>query len=89
VTSRPPVVRWQPPKGRSAAEQRLAAIAALHAPFSKDQGALVRDGMTIDFGRKVICQECSDRYEEARWPCATARLVGPWPGEVTEAVTDG
>lgn len=56
------------PRGRSAAEQRLAAIAALHQPVvgSGEVGALV--GPT--------CPQC-----KSCWPCATALLLGAWPGD--------
>lgn len=56
------------PRGRSAAEKRLAAIAALHQPVvgGGDIGALV--GPT--------CPQC-----RSCWPCATAALLGVWPGD--------
>lgn len=55
------------PPGRSAAERRLAAVAALHQPVISH----------IAFG--PTCGEC-----HTSWPCATAKLLGPWPGEPTE-----
>ena len=65
ATVAPPIVI---PRGRSAAERRLAAIAAIHQPIAESGhiGALV--GPT--------CRQCS-----GRWPCATALLLGAWPGE--------
>lgn len=57
------------PRGRAAAEKRLAAIAALHQPVvvgGGDIAALV--GPT--------CPQC-----RSCWPCATAALLGAWPGE--------
>ncbi|SHU29236.1 Uncharacterised protein [Mycobacteroides abscessus subsp. abscessus] len=53
------------PPGKSAAERRLAAIAALHQPV---MGQLPVLGPS--------CNEC-----HTRWPCSTAKLCGPWPGE--------
>lgn len=73
------VVRWTIPKGRTAAEKRLAAIAALHAPYQIDHGVI----RGYDLGTELVCQECSNRFDKAKWPCATARLLGPWPGEVS------
>ena len=55
------------PRGRSAAEQRLAAIAALHQPMHDKYGIY----------RHPICGEC----DGDTWPCATARLLGSWPGQ--------
>lgn len=75
-----PVTAWRIPKGRTAAEKRLAAIAALHQPMVLDHGAV----RGMDLGRELICPACSGRHENARWPCATARLLGPWPGEVPD-----
>jgi hypothetical protein len=70
------------PKGRSAAERRVAAIAALHQPFAQiDPG----HGIVAD-RTYYICSECTrrNRYGDpvaAQWPCATAKLLGLWPGE--------
>lgn len=61
----PPIVI---PRGRSAAERRLAAVAALHQP-----APILR---AIDELCGPTCGEC-----KTRWPCATARLLGQWPGE--------
>lgn len=56
------------PRGRNAAERRLAAIAALHQPQTR---------MThLDALLGPQCGEC-----RASWPCPTARLLGSWPGE--------
>lgn len=74
------VVRFVIPKGRTAAEKRLAAIAALHSPRLVDHGVVGR----LDLGVEYICPECSSRVDKTRWPCATARLLGQWPGEVPE-----
>lgn len=70
------------PRGRTAAEKRLGAIAALHSPVVDGHDLFVNGH---DFSsRKLVCPECSDRYEKTAWPCATARLMGPWPGELPE-----
>lgn len=62
------------PKGRTAAEKRLGAIAALHQPIPDRY-----------LPGRAVCGECGDgRYGEAPWPCATARLLGVWPGESDE-----
>lgn len=54
------------PKGRSAAEQRLGAIAALHQPiWDARLGDLL--GPT--------CGQCRG----SQWPCGTALLLGHWP----------
>ncbi|MDO3331395.1 hypothetical protein [Mycobacteroides abscessus] len=53
------------PSGKSAAERRLSAIGALHQPVP---------AQLPGFGPS--CSECN-----TRWPCATAKLCGPWPGE--------
>lgn len=71
------VVKFVVPKGRTAAEKRLSAIAALHSPRLIDHGVVGR----VDLGHQVICPECSNHYGKVSWPCATARLLGPWPGE--------
>lgn len=56
------------PRGRSAAERRIAAVAALHQP---------RPILThLDALGGPQCGEC-----QGRWPCPTARLLGAWPGE--------
>lgn len=54
------------PKGRSAAERRLSAVAALHQP--------IPDRIYAVLGPR--CGEC-----RGEWPCATARILGRWPGE--------
>lgn len=76
------------PRGRSAAEKRISAIAALHSP--QVVGAQSVHGIEIR-EPTLVCPECSsharDRYGDrtwVRWPCATVRLLGPWPGEVPE-----
>lgn len=74
-------VEFKIPRGRSAAERRLAAVAALHAPKVKDHGAV----RGIDLGYEIVCPECSNRYDRVAWPCATARLLGAWPGEEPES----
>lgn len=56
------------PRGRSAAEKRLAAVAALHQPAPVFR--------PIDELCGPTCGQC-----RSAWPCATARLLGPWPGE--------
>jgi len=63
------------PRGRSAAERRLAAIAALHQP--------VIDGDSTEariYGPRVCCSACRTSH----WPCATAKLLGEWPGEIPD-----
>ena len=54
--------------GRSAAERRLSAIAALHQPVPENGqlGALTGPS----------CRQCG-----GRWPCTTALVLGAWPGE--------
>lgn len=66
-----PVQPYRIPRGRTAAEKRLAAVAALHQPFLND------DPLAQLTGRSVVCTECDGR----RWPCPTAKLLGDWPGE--------
>lgn len=51
---------------RSAAERRLAAIATLHQPITS----------TSDLNGPS-CGQCA-----GRWPCSTALVLGPWPGEM-------
>lgn len=70
------------PRGRSSAERRIGAVAALHSPIPR-----VISGRGIVPDEVIyVCGECkmADRYEvrSVRWPCATARLLGEWPGEV-------
>lgn len=80
------------PRGRSSAERRLAAIAALHQPLARVVGPTVVQGMVLEQGYTyLICGECkttgryhSDGPVPVRWPCATARLIGTWPGEVPD-----
>lgn len=72
------------PKGRSAAERRLAAIAALHQPIVIPVRRILADE---PHEYRTVCNECviPDGYGKttrAPWPCTTARLLGPWPGEV-------
>ena len=69
-----PVLEYRIPRGRTAAEKRLSAIASLHQPFATD------DPLAQLTGRTLICTECDGK----RWPCPTAKLIGPWPGEVPE-----
>ena len=57
------------PRGRSEAEKRLGAIAALHQPMP-DRYRIFDT---------PICRECGN----SAWPCATARLMGTWPGDNT------
>jgi len=81
------------PKGRSAAERRLGAIAALHSPQMRSVSPRVVQDIVLEVGYNyLICGECtvpggsySDHVVPARWPCATARLLGEWPGEVPDA----
>lgn len=75
------------PKGRTVAERRLSAIAALHQPVARVYPAdlLYRQQEEVVY----VCTECKasndvGRTVPARWPCTTAKLLGPWPGEVTE-----
>lgn len=56
------------PRGRSVAERRLAAVAALHQPRPASTA--------LDVVLGPQCPEC-----RSSWPCATARLLGQWPGE--------
>lgn len=71
------------PRGRSKAEQRLAAIAALHQPVPRTPDrVLAIEQVTTQW----YCSECKQqtRYGEVslvRWPCNTAKLLGEWPGE--------
>lgn len=60
------------PRGRTAAEKRIGAVAALHQP--------VPDRYRI-YG--ATCGECGDG--RSPWPCVTARLLGAWPGESDDA----
>lgn len=84
-----PAVQLVIPKGRSAAERRVAAVAALHQPIVRHTpGSSVR-GVELEPARTdLVCGECkvaNRSYGEvvrAPWPCATARLLGEWPGEV-------
>lgn len=75
------------PKGRTAAERRLAAVAALHAPLERHHPGSSAGGVILEPPQTYyVCGECKvpDRsygVQPARWPCATARLLGPWPGE--------
>jgi hypothetical protein len=55
------------PAGKSAAEVRLAAIAALHRPIPDISRLAVALGPSC---RQCLC-----------WPCATAQLLAAWPGE--------
>jgi hypothetical protein len=80
---------WTIPRGRSKAEQRLAAIAALHQPIARHTPGSVVQGIVLDPPETYyICGECKtagrayDGVKPARWPCTTARLIGEWPGEV-------
>ena len=70
MTAMPPAAP-QPiviPRGRrSAAERRLAAIAALHQPVMPTGPA----ADLLDPG----CGQCRG----GRWPCSTALLLGDWP----------
>ncbi len=58
--------------GRGAAERRLAAIAALHQPVLDT---------TSFWGPCLRIQACVPACRTNPWPCATAKLLGPWPGE--------
>lgn len=76
------------PKGRTKAEQRLAAVAALHQPIPRHVPGSYARGITLEEPQTFyVCGECktSDQYGSrivaSRWPCTTARLIGPWPGE--------
>lgn len=60
------------PAGRSAAERRLGAIAALHQPVWDTASTEARV-----YGPRHVCSACRTN----NWPCATAKLLGPWPGE--------
>lgn len=80
MTAERTVVPLVIPRGRSAAEKRLGAVAALHSPRVLDHGTVGR----VDLGQELICPACSNRYDNVRWPCSTARLLGPWPGEDPE-----
>ena len=80
------------PKGRSAAERRLGAIAALHSPQARVVSPQVVRDIILEVGYTyLVCGECkvagrnySDGVVPARWPCATARLLGEWPGEIPD-----
>lgn len=58
------------PRGRTAAEKRLGAIAALHQP--------IPSGGSPDVARLLgaVCGQC-----RGMWPCATALLLGAWPND--------
>lgn len=66
---------------------RLAAIAALHQPIARHTPGTSIRGVELEAARDdLVCGECkaqgryaSDGITRAPWPCATARLVGPWP----------
>ena len=60
------------PTGRGAAERRLATIAALHQPVLDT---------TSFWGPCLRIQACVPACRTNPWPCATAKLLGPWPGE--------
>jgi hypothetical protein len=61
------VTRIALPVGKGAAEVRLAGIAALHQPIPYISRLAAILGPS--------CRQC------LRWPCATAQLLGAWPGE--------
>ncbi len=77
---------WSIPRGRSRAEQRLAAVAALHQPIPRTVGGTSVRGVVLEEPETYfICGECKTTgksYDGAipvRWPCTTARLLGEWP----------
>lgn len=68
------------------ARDRLRAIAALHQPIPVHDPGSSSHGVLLEPPRDYhVCGECKvmDRYgsrtARAPWPCATARLCGPWP----------
>lgn len=66
------------PEGKTAAEARTTAIAALHQPILEAGALTALSGPS--------CRQCS------RWPCATAQLIGAWSsqlGDDTAVVSDG
>lgn len=75
-SSSPTLAKIVIPRGKSEAERRLGAIAALHQPIPEPDRIMVGLG-----GPRYHCGECGDRYSRVAWPCATARLLGSWPGE--------
>ena len=69
------------PRGRSAAERRLQAVAALHAPIPFIERGILRGDPDV---QHLICGECrsgDSLRKHVAWPCATARLIGLMPGE--------
>lgn len=74
------------PRGRSVAERRLGALAALHQPIMRMSRGIPGLEAPQPY---YVCGECKvsndmGRMVPASWPCTTARLMGPWPGESPE-----
>jgi hypothetical protein len=67
------IARITIPRGRSAAEKRLNAIAALHQPLPAGGSPQVASLLG------PTCGQC-----RGIWPCATALLLGAWPNETEE-----
>lgn len=65
---------------------KLRAVAALHQPVERRTPGSYSGGIVLQEPETyLVCGECKtvhrayDGPVPARWPCATARLLGPWP----------